>query len=218
MFEPGQLVASFMVTPHPDNATLFVGLYSVDGVGTVPQGSADPVFGNDVSGMFQYVLIRDQRLGTYVGKLRISWGPGTRSWRERAGNQNKPVIEIRSETEPAFPGFAAFECDVESIERLPASWIDTLRNVKGVYLLLDRESGKQYVGSALGQDSLWGRWRDYARDGHGGDRELRKLGRRPYRVTILQAVPMISPDDDVLATESLWKEKLMTRQFGLNAN
>ena len=75
--------------------------------------------------------------------------------------------------------------------------MDTLRNVKGVYLLVDRESGKQYVGSARDPDSLWGRCCDYARNGHGGDRELRKLGRRPYRVTILQAVAMISPDDDV---------------------
>lgn len=128
------------------------------------------------------------------------------------------MTEIRDETEPAFPGFGPFECDIEHVERLPGSWADTLRNVKGVYLLVDRESGKQYVGSALGQDSLWGRWCDYARNGHGGDKELHKLGRRPYRVTILQAVPMIAPDDDVLATESVWKEKLMTRTFGLNAN
>lgn len=84
--------------------------------------------------------------------------------------------------------------------------------------MVDRESGKQYVGSAPGQDNLWGRWRDYARTGHGGDRELRTLGRRPYQVTILHAVPMLSPDDDVVDTESLWKEKLMTRKFGLNAN
>ena len=26
--EPGQFVASFVVTPHPENVTLFVGLYS----------------------------------------------------------------------------------------------------------------------------------------------------------------------------------------------
>jgi hypothetical protein len=218
VFEPGQSVASFVVTPHPENATLFIGLYSVDDVGTAPDGSVDPVFGNDVSGTFQYMLSRDDRLSTYVGKLRIAWGAGARSWRQLAVNQDKRVTEIRGETEPAFPGFASFECDIEEVERLPGSWMDTLRNVKGVYLLVDRESGKQYVGSALGQDSLWGRWREYARSGHGGDRELRKLGRRPYRVTILQAVPMISPDDDVLATESVWKEKLMTRTFGLNAN
>ena len=218
VFEPGQVVASFVVTPHPENATLFIGLYSVEKVGTASEGLVDPVFGNDVSGMNQYALSRDDRLSTYVGKLRIAWGPGTRSWRQLAANQNKPVTEIRDETEPAFPGFASFECDIEEIERLPASWVEALRNVKGVYLLVDRELGKQYVGSALGEDSLWGRWSDYARTGHGGNRELRRLGRRPYRVTILQAVPMISPDEDVLAMESVWKEKLLTRKFGLNAN
>jgi hypothetical protein len=218
VFEPGELVASFVVTPHPENATLFVGLYSVDDVGIAAEGSVDPVFGTDVSGMFQYALSRDERLSSYVAKLWIAWGAGARSWRQRGGRQDKRETEIRSETEPAFPGFAPFESDIEEVERLPSSWVDTLRNVKGVYLLVDRDSGKQYVGSALGQDSLWGRWCNYARDGHGGDTELRKLGRRPYRVTILQAVPMIAPDDDVLATESVWKEKLMTRKFGLNAN
>lgn len=218
VFEPGQLIASFVVTPRPENATLFIGLYSVDQVETAPEGSTNPVFGEDISGWFRYALSRDERLASYVSKLRVAWGPGTRSWRQLATKQNKPVLEIRQETEPAFPGFAAFECDIDAVERLPASWVDTLRNVKGIYLLVDRETGKQYVGSALGQDSLWGRWLDYARDGHGGDRDLRRLGRRPYRVTILQAVPMLAPDDDVLATESLWKEKLMTRQFGLNAN
>jgi hypothetical protein len=216
-FEPGQLAASFVVTPHPENATLFVGLWSVDAVGIAPEGSVDPVLGGDVSGRFQYVLSRDERLSTYAGKLRIAWGAGARQWRQLAAKQDKRVTEIRSEIEPAFPGFSAFAWDVEDVERLPASWVDMLRNVKGVYLLVDRESGKQYVGSALGLDSLWGRWCDYAKTGHGGNKELRKLGRRPYRVTILQAVPMISPDDDVLAMESLWKEKLMTRKFGLNA-
>ena len=51
-FEVDQLVACFVVTPSPENATLFVGLYSVDGVASVAEGALDPVFGNDVSGMF----------------------------------------------------------------------------------------------------------------------------------------------------------------------
>lgn len=218
VFEPGQLVASFVVTPPPESQVLFVGLFHVADVGVTPPGTRDPVFGNDVSGVFQYTMRLHDRLAAYIGKLRIEWGPGARSWRQLARRQNKPVAEIRSEHEPPFPGFALFQCDMEEISRLPRSWVDTLRNVKGIYLLVDRETGKQYVGSAIGADSLWGRWRDYAATGHGGDIQLRKAGRRPYRVAILQAVPMVSPDEDVLALESLWKEKLMTRTFGLNAN
>ena len=218
VFEPGQLVASFVVTPHPENQVLFVGLFHVDDVGAAPAGTPDPVFGHDVSGAFLYDIRPDDRLAGYIGKLRIDWGPGARSWRQLARRQNKPVTEIRSDDEPPFPGFAAFQCDIEEINRLPLRWVDTLRNVKGIYLLVDRENGKQYVGSALGEDSLWGRWRDYAATGHGGDIELRRAGRRPYRVAILHAVPMVVPDEDVLTRESLWKEKLMTRTFGLNAN
>jgi hypothetical protein len=41
VFEVGGLIASFVVTPH--NETLFIGLYRVDGLGTAPPGTIDPV-------------------------------------------------------------------------------------------------------------------------------------------------------------------------------
>jgi hypothetical protein len=92
---------------------------------------------------------------------------------------------------------------------------EVLRNVKGVYLLVDRESGRQYVGSATGEDSLWGRFRAYAETGHGGNVELKRLGRRPYQVTVLQVA---SFDQEILELEQAWKEKLLTQRFGLNKN
>jgi len=39
-------------------------------------------------------------------------------------------------------------------------------------------TGKLYVGSAYGDSGVWGRWREYARSGHGGNLHLRRLVQR----------------------------------------
>jgi hypothetical protein len=88
-----------------------------------------------------------------------------------------------------------------------------LSKVKGVYLLVDKENGRRYVGSATGEYSLWGRLREYAITGHGGNVELAPFGHRPYRVSILQ---IGSVDSEILDMEYAWTAKLMTREFGLN--
>lgn len=94
-------------------------------------------------------------------------------------------------------------------------WQEVLKSVKGVYLLVCKETGKQYVGSAKGEESLWGRFLDYARTGHGGNVELRQRGSRQYRVTVLEVV---NSDTGIERVEEAWKQKLMSRKFGLNKN
>lgn len=215
VFRGATHVASFVVTPGGD--TLFTGLYTVGEVTTAPDGTLDPIFGNDNSGCLHYDLTPDPRLDEFAGRLRIDWGKGYVGWHHWAKN-DKPVLEIRDEPAPPFPGFDALRVDVENFDRMPAGWVQVLRTIKGVYLLVDRETGKQYVGSAKGADSIWGRWAQYAHDGHGGNREMRKLGHRPYQMTVLQAMPMVTLDESVESSESLWKQKLLTRTFGLNAN
>lgn len=94
-----------------------------------------------------------------------------------------------------------------------------LRSVKGVYLLVDVETGQQYVGSAKGADSLLGRWMDYATDGHGGNlalKEASKRGRRTYQLSVLEVVDENTPDETIEQIESYRKSKLLSREFGLN--
>src|SRR4029450_4725530 len=105
------------------------------------------------------------------------WGPGTRTWVQRAANQPKPVLEIAEQYEPRFPGFREFIRPVDDIPPLPHGWQQVLRAVKGVSLLVDVESGQQYVGSAKGADSLLGRWLEYANGGDGGDGRLQAEAR-----------------------------------------
>ncbi len=133
------------------------------------------------------------------------------------------MVEIADQYEPKFPGFRVFTRLVDEVPALPAGWQQVLRSVKGVYLLVDVESGHQYVGSAKGADSLFGRWMDYAADGHGGDKALKAAaaaagGRRSYQVSVLEVVDANVPDDTIEQIESYWKTKLLTRTFGLNRN
>jgi hypothetical protein len=215
-FKIGDTLASFIVTRQ--KKTVFVGLYSVVGVATAPTGTKDPLLGTDVSGKLLYDIARDDRLDEYVDRLVIDWGLGALAWVQRAAKRPKPVLEIGRQEDPPFPGFSRFRASVDDVPGLPSNWLEVLRNVKGVYLLVDVDRGDQYVGSAKGSESLLGRWMSYVNGGHGGDVGLKEAGRRPYQVSVLEVFGATTPDDTIEAVESTWKEKLLTRKFGLNRN
>ncbi len=218
-FPVGDLLASFVVTEA--RKTVFVGLYRVAGVDTLPLGSVDVLVRHDTSGHFKYDLQLIEELADYRDRAVIDWGAGVRTWVQRAASQSKPVIEIAEQYEPRFPGFREFVRPVDDVPTLPNGWQQVLRSVKGVYLLVDVESGHQYVGSAKGADSLMGRWISYADGGDGGDVGLKSVarnGRRNYQVSVLEVVDENTPDDTIEQIESYWKNKLLSRQFGLNRN
>lgn len=156
IFPVGDLLASFVVTEA--RKTVFVGMCRVDDVGTCPPGSSDALLKHDTSGQFEYDLQLVEDLAAYRGRVVIDWGAGTRSWVQQAANQAKSVIEIAEQHEPRFPGFREFVRAVDEVPNLPKGWLQVLRSVKGVYLLVDVDSGRQYVGSAKGADSFLGRW------------------------------------------------------------
>jgi GIY-YIG catalytic domain-containing protein len=214
VFGVGSILATFVATPADE--TLFIGLYHVDGIGVAPPGTIDPVVQEERGGLHLYEIRREDGLSDYAGHLIIDWGKGFRSWVQRADRQDKPVLEIRKEVrEQPFPGFTQFCWDIDQIAAVPLPWQEVLKSVKGVYLLVCKETGKQYVGSAKGEESLWGRFLDYARTGHGGNVELKQRGSRQYRVTVLEVV---NSDTGIERVEEAWKQKLMSRKFGLNKN
>jgi hypothetical protein len=216
VFAVGQLLASFVATPM--NETLFIGLYSVKGSGPVPSGIVDPI-GQDDEDTSQYMFYEiepDSRLSAYAGRLTVSWGDGFRAWVQRADRQDKEIVEIRKAVaDPPFPGFTNFFWDVDDIAAIPLAWQEVLKSVKGVYLLVCKETGLQYVGSAKGDESLWGRFLCYAQTGDGGNVELRRRGKKPYKVSVLE---IANSDIGIEKIEEAWKKKLMSREFGLNRN
>lgn len=113
------------------------------------------------------------------------------------------------------------------VNRAQEDWRTALAHTKGVYLLTDDATGRQYVGSAYGNDGIWSRWCDYIASGHGGNVELRTLVpdatldycRENFRFSLLEAIAAKAPDELVIDRESHWKEVLRTRgETGLNRN
>jgi GIY-YIG catalytic domain len=214
VFEIGGFLASFVVTPAEE--TLFIGLYRVDSIGVAPPGTIDPVLQADRAGLHLYEISQEEKLSEYAGHVIVAWGGGHRAWLQLAHRQDKQFLEIRKELrEEPFPGFTNFCWDIDAITAIPLTWQSVLKSVKGVYLLVCKETGKQYIGSAKGEQNLWARFLDYKTTGHGGNIELRACGRKQYQVTVLEVV---NSDEGIERVEGAWKRKLMSREFGLNRN
>jgi hypothetical protein len=167
----------------------------------------------------------DSRLVAFKERLVIEWGRGARSWTQNADAQPKPIIELRREfQEPNFPNYLKFQKRLEEIPTLYPTWQAALAAAKGVYLLVEEEKGRQYVGSATGERGFLGRWLSYAKDGHGGNVILKELNHKKYLVSILETAGSDMERRDIITREIFWKEKLGSRserlgdEFGLNAN
>ncbi len=220
-FSKRTFLASFVVTPPPQNETLFVGIYEIRGVGKPPTTLIeDPVSGATVNKHFYYDLRHTGLLEGFQGKLTIDWGKGFLSWCQKADSSDKRITEIRREIkEEPFPGFRGFLKNLDEIPSLWPTWIHELRNAKGIYLLTCKHCGKQYVGKADGDDGFYGRFCEYA-DGHGGNSDMkvhRTIDYLGYSIAILEANS--TPDlGELDRLETLWKLKLGTREWGLNKN
>ena len=128
-----------------------------------------------------------------------------------------------------FLGFDSVNIDYKTLKYIVSdnilSWKSALSNVKGVYLIVDMRTGKQYVGSAYGEECIWHRWANYAKDGHGGNVELKALLKNNgadykynFKYSILEVCNMNLGNEYIINREKYWKDVLMTRQFGLNLN
>ena len=91
-------------------------------------------------------------------------------------------------------------------------------------MIVDRENGKQYVGSAYGSGGLLSRWTCYIDTYHGHNKELKELicnypeRYHSFQFSILQILPKTLTADEVISIESRYKKKLLSKEFGMNAN
>lgn len=230
IFADAEVLISFI--GQPGTLALFVGVYRVVGLfepadHALPEGFLYPEM--EVSGCFRYELLKDDRFDDLVGRLVIDWGTGTRSWVQHF--KARDVIEVLPVGYvKAFPGFLdtlLTHSELVEIVRNPVAnrdWHQMLRSVAGVYLIVDAVTGKQYVGSAYGQGGLLSRWANYVDTGHGGNVQLRELiaarpnAERNFVYSILQTLPTTLTPQEVIAYESLHKQKLGSRAHGLNSN
>jgi len=179
---------------------------------------------------FFYELRLDRRFADLRDRLIIDWGPGALAWCQKL--DNKPVLEVLEPGRklPPFDDYLEFSLTYPELKALfeheeaHRDWRVSLSAVAGIYLILAQTSGNLYVGSAYGENGIWGRWKNYAATGDGGNLQLRKLIRKgssypeQFRFSVLQILPKTMARDEVLQRETKYKHKLGTRAVGLNSN
>jgi hypothetical protein len=218
--------ASFVAPP--DGRTLFVGLYAVRLLDTLPVGKIDPFRGRPIGAdkgwthYDQYECVKLDALSEYAGRLYVHWGDSKnsyRSWCQRADRKDKPIVELaRVFQEETFPGFTKLVRSLSEIESMPATWREALRVSRGVYLLACPKTREHYVGSAYGVDGFLGRWREYVATGHGGNKGLLARDPSDWIVSVLEVAGSAASDTEIIAMEAIWKRKLHSRDMGLNRN
>lgn len=144
-----------------------------------------------------------------------------------------PVIRIdKGITENNLPVFTRFEDVMLNYDQLKMiiesnnqDWKSKLESCNCIYLILDKNTGKQYIGSTYNSTGIWKRWEEYAQTGHGGDTELKKLldsdpnyAKKYFQWCILETLPLKILEEHAIDRESLYKRKFGTREHGYNNN
>lgn len=234
-----QLVVFFS---RQDRTAALAGVYKVNGVkGPMdipqPEWYAGKPF-DKLLGHYDYELLRDERFDSLVQRLVIDWGKSVLSWHQwhdATREKDKKVVELLpagydGQFDRPFPGYLDFtltHAELKDMVHNPqrnSEWHRALKSVSGVYLILDDRDGKQYIGSAYGEDGFLGRWSNYAEDGHGGNQQLYELvagnpkAKDHFRYSILQVLSPSMAPREVIAHEGHYKLKLGSRAHGLNSN
>jgi hypothetical protein len=179
---------------------------------------------NDVG--YEYEIIA--KYEKYFGRLIIEFKNKSQNLIRKAEsviNECK-VYEIISDTfeDDYFPGYDNVNLSWNKLKNVleKKDWKAALENQKGVYLITDINTGKRYVGSAYGEDMIFGRWKNYVETCHGGNKDLKELDKEyiksHFRYSILETYKSTTDDKLIIGREHYWMKILLTKdkRFGYN--
>ena len=184
---------------------------------------------NVLDDLYFYKLEDSNLLESYKNRLVIEWGKSTVSWVQ--SSTEKEVTEIYPKGFVSlFPGWDKVHLSHKELTEIinnpngNKDWYEYLSRHSGVYVIFDSSTGNQYVGSASGGNGIWSRWEGYAKSGHNGNKALKVLAKKNedfannFTYSLHHVFPRTVSKNDVLYYESLLKNKLGSRAFGLNEN
>ncbi len=174
---------------------------------------------------------RISSLDCLIDRLEIRWTSG-RGIRLLNSDKNSDIEFVQILPKVSFRPFPGFDNVILSFSELKSvtksnenvGWCNPLKSNRGVYLITDTSTGNLYVGSATGEEGFWARWAQYAKDGHGGNKELKQgitnktLDPQKFQYSILEIISNFSDKEKGLLAEKLWKRKLGKKARALNAN
>lgn len=224
-------LASFIADTDGKDRALFVGLFAVRGAHPISEAEFYAKSENrklrdlgsrGLETSRQHLWFRLEPLPhmrSWKGKLVVRWSTGRAYARiPHEGKFEVVAIHDESRLHADRPDPMNLTLEHWQLGSLPPSWKQALREWRGIYLIFDRASKKGYVGAAYGDENVLGRWQEYYRTGHGGNRQLRPLDARHFMYSIIQLLAPDTPTQQVLDLETSWKKRLHTLEFGLNDN
>ena len=198
--------------------SLLFGFFKVNGVKKIDE-------------KFYYDLEEIAVCGDLIDRVVIDWGKATLAWHQKYKSYPKEIVEILPKGYLGeFPGLTNFILEFQELKRLIENpdanrdWKNHLSSVNGIYMILDKFTGNQYIGSACGKDGIWQRWFEYSKTKDGGNKLLIKLletdneYHKNFQYTVLQTLPSNLTQKEVVGIEKLYKIKFGTKSHGLNLN
>lgn len=182
------------------------------------------------NGHFYYKMAEVSGFEELNERVIIDWGKSTITWHQWLHKNDKEVVAIeRKSIDWVCPDYEEIILSYEQLQRIfkdqISVWKNKLSSSNCIYVISDSKSGSLYVGSTYNREGIWGRWKDYASTGHGGDVELIKLleadpeyAKKYFTWAILQVLPLGIQDEKAIHIETLWKNKLGRSACSLNKN
>ena len=164
----------------------------------------------------------------YFGRVIVKYKNRSQNLIRRAESviEECEVVEIidRQYEADGFPGYDNVDIPWRKLSYLleKKDWITALSNQKGIYLITDTMTGKRYVGSAYGENMIYGRWKEYSKTCHGGNKDLKLLDvdymKNNFRYTILEIYKSTTDDNLIIRREQHWMKILLSKKkdFGYN--
>jgi hypothetical protein len=207
------------------NRAEFFGAYQVNG--SRPFAIEDgvdapahlPYAHQDGKGRIWYDLVKLREFDSLRGRLITQW-VSTRGWYQ---TKDLPVEELLPPgTGMRFPGYQDVVLNWQELRnvintpQLHREWRAALSATAGIYRIIDHASGKIYIGAAYGAEGIWGRWRDYAKTGHGGNKLLLDLNPKSFQWSIVRTLSSSMAPMEVVRIERMEMQKHGSRAIGLN--
>lgn len=207
--------------PEKKNQARFVATYIING-------------SVEKSQTVEFDMCRMTDFSSLEGRLVVSWIGDRRVYqywtRGNKGDKlnDKYVILIDDGLKRNNQKFISYQDVVLSYDDLchvveDKEWINKLSAVNCIYSIVDKQTGRQYIGQTANKLGILGRWREYAKTGHGGDVELIKLleqdcyyAKKYFQWTILETLPPVNENDKDGKAKITEREQFYKRKFCTN--
>ncbi len=167
-------------------------------------------------------------LSEFKNRLAIKWTNPSANYGRWVEDDKFDIYSIKQKRDNSIgklpKNFYEINLNFQELQKLfdylvdNSDWFDYLANRSGVYLILDKSNGQQYIGAAYGVSGFWGRWQDYAYSGHGDNKGLKNKNYNNFQYSILFETLTTIDKEKIIEIEAKFKSNLGTKVYGLNNN